>query len=141
MTVSKVMKTIPINMQIQKQKPSSKKTIYICFHNCSIVYSSGNAITAAAITQPFHVCTTLKSKFSMRNFPKGLLRLKINSKKKPATVGGSTSGIVRIPSHIALDTGFIFIILRAQKIPRKKAIIVATAPVFKEIHNLFHIVF
>ena len=31
---------------VQKQNPSSKKTIYICFHNCSIVYSSGNAITA-----------------------------------------------------------------------------------------------
>ena len=84
---------------------------------------------------PFHVCTILKSKFSRRNFPKGLRRLKIISRKKPATVGGSTRGIVRIPSNTALVTGFIFIIFLAHQIPRKNAMVVATAPVFKEIHK------
>ena len=84
---------------------------------------------------PFHVCTILKSKFSRRNFPKGLRRLKIISRKKPATVGGSTRGIVRIPSNTALVTGFIFIIFLAHQIPRKNAIVVATAPVFREIHK------
>ncbi|WP_243277524.1 hypothetical protein, partial [Blautia obeum] len=36
------------------------------------------------------------------------------------TVGGSTSGIVRIPSHIALDTGFIFIIGETDEASGKK---------------------
>ena len=61
--------------------------------------------------------------------------LKIISRKKPATVGGSTRGIVRIPSNTALVTGFIFIIFLAHQIPRKNAMVVATAPVFKEIHK------
>ena len=45
-------------------------------------YISGNAITAAAITQPFQVCTILISKLSRRKLPKGLFRLKISSRKK-----------------------------------------------------------
>lgn len=98
-------------------------------------YINGKAMTAAAITHPFQVCTTLKSKLSSKNFPNGLRRLNIRSRKKPATVGGSTSGIVRIPSRTALDTGFSFMIFLAQKIPKKNAMTVATKPVFKEIHS------
>ena len=87
------------------------------------------------MTQPFHVCTTLKSKFSRRNLPNGRLRLKIKRRKKPATVGGRTSGIVRIPSRTALEPGLSFMIFLAQKIPRKNAIVVATTPVLRDIHR------
>ena len=60
-------------------------------------------------------------KFSYRRIPRGRLLLKSSSRKKPATVGGSTMGSVRIPSLTALtvqvhpeasagprDTGFLF---------------------------------
>ena len=83
-------------------------------------YISGNAITAAATTQPFQVCTILISKLSRRKLPKGLFRLKISSRKNPATVGGSTSGRVRIPSSTALAPGFSFMIFRRKIFPEKK---------------------
>ena len=57
---------------------------------------------------------------------------KINNKMNPATVGGSTSGSVRIPSMTAFFPGGAMITLLAAKIPRKKEIQVATAPVFSE---------
>ena len=40
-----------------------------------------------------------------------------------------------MPSIIALAPGFNFMIFLAQNTPRKKAIMVATTPVFMEIHN------
>ena len=98
-------------------------------------YISGNAITDAAITQPFQVCTILISKLSSRNAPNGRLRLNSKSRMKPATVGGSTRGMVRIPSSMPLEKGFIFITSLAKNIPRKNAITVAVKPVFNEIHK------
>ena len=48
----------------------------------------------------------------------------------PATVGGSTSGIVRKPSQNALAFPFRPITNLAAKIPRKKETNVAATPVF-----------
>ena len=75
------------------------------------------------------------SKLSSRKLPKGLFRLKSKSRQNPATVGGRTRGIVRIPSSTARAPGFSFMIFLAQNTPRKKANIVAATPVFKEIHK------
>ena len=87
------------------------------------------------VQQTVEASGTLKSKFSRRNLPNERLRLKIKRRKKPATVGGRTSGIVRIPSRTALEPGLSFMIFLAQKIPRKNAIVVATTPVLRDIHR------
>ena len=84
---------------------------------------------------PSQLCTTLRSKFSYKNIPSGLLLLNKRSRKKPATVGGSTMGRVRIPSMTAFFPGDALTTFLAAKSPRKNERIVATAPVFKEIHN------
>lgn len=65
-------------------------------------------IEVAAIIQPSHDCTTLISNVSYKKIPNGLLLLKIKSRKKPATVGGSTIGSVSIPSMTAFLPGVVF---------------------------------
>ena len=67
--------------------------------------------------------------------PKGLLVEKISSRKKPATVGGRTSGMVRKPSRTARSLGPAFTAFLAVKIPRKKEMPAATIPVFSEIQS------
>ena len=67
--------------------------------------------------------------------PSGRLFEKIRSRKKPATVGGSTIGRVRIPSITALLRLPAFIIFPAANIPKKKQKNVATTPVFNEIQK------
>ena len=99
-------------------------------------YIRGKAITAAAITQPFHVCTTLKSKFSSRKLPKGLLQTEDQQQKKACHCRRKYQRHRKNTIQVtALDTGFSFMIFLAQKIPEKKRSTVATTPVFKEIHR------
>ena len=86
----------------------------------------------AARIQPSHVCTALIPKFSYSAAPNGRRRLKIRSRKKPATVGGRIIGSVRKPSITARTPGRSFITARAAKIPKKKDRIVATIPVLIE---------
>jgi hypothetical protein len=64
--------------------------------------------------------------------PKGLLLLNKSRRKKPATVGGKTMGSVRSPSATARTFGLAWMTFLAAKIPRKKEMIVATTPVFRE---------
>ena len=92
-------------------------------------------MTLAAMTHPSQVCTTLILKFWNRNIPRGLLLLNNSSRKNPAAVGGSTSGIVRIPSASAFFAGGNFTTFSAVNMPAKKQIIVAAIPVFKEIYK------
>ena len=96
---------------------------------------SGNAITVAARIQPAQVWTALNPNASYRKPPTGLLRLKIRSRIKPATVGGRTSGSVRIPSRTARNRVLFRTARLAAHTPRKKESTVATTPVFNEIHN------
>ena len=67
--------------------------------------------------------------------PIGRRRLKISSRKKPATVGGSTIGSVSSPSTNAFARLPMCITLRAVHTPRKKQITVATSPVLSEIQS------
>ena len=72
---------------------------------------------------------------SYKNEPIGRRRLKINSRKNPATVGGSTIGSVKSPSTNAFARLPMRITLRAVQMPRKKQITVATRPVLSEIQS------
>ena len=101
----------------------------------AFLYMRGKAITVAAMTHPSQVWTTLNPNSSNRNSPKGLLLLNKSRRKKPATVGGSTMGRVRIPSMTAFFPGDAFTALRAANIPRKNEITVATIPVFMDIYK------
>ena len=74
---------------------------------------SGKAITVAARIQPSQVCTTWMSSCWSRKIPIGRRREKIKSRMKPATVGGSTIGSVRIPSTTALTLYDSFTTFRA----------------------------
>ncbi len=96
-------------------------------------YIKGNAMTKAAMTQPGHVCTIFILNSSKRNLPKGLRRLKIKSRKNPATVGGSTKGNVKIPSTMDFAVLFSLMISLAAPIPRKNVSTVARIPVLREI--------
>ena len=117
-------------------RPAYTRFISICSMAArAFLYISGNAMTVAAITQPSHVCTTLKSNCSNRNSPSGRLLLKRRSRKKPATVGGSTMGRVRMPSMTAFFPGVVFTTFLAANIPRKNEINVATTPVFSDIKS------
>ena len=79
--------------------PASTRSASICSNAAlAFLYIRGNAMTVAASMHPIHVWTTCMLNVSSRNIPKGLLRLKIRSRKKPATVGGSTIGRVSMPS-------------------------------------------
>ena len=98
-------------------------------------YISGKAITVAAIIHPNQDCTTFMLKVSYRKLPRGLRLLNRISRKKPATVGGSTSGSVRMPSSTDFAAGPRLITLLAANIPKKNEMAVATAPVFREIHS------
>ena len=71
----------------------------------AVSYTHLNAITVAAITHPAQDCTTLMSKLPYRNAPNGRRTLNMSSRKKPATVGGSTIGSVSIPSRTAFILG------------------------------------
>lgn len=64
-----------------------------------------------------------------------LLVLKMSNGKNPATVGGSTSGSVRIPSSTALRPVFAFSTFLAAHIPRKNDTIVAAIPVLIEMKS------
>ena len=92
-------------------------------------------MTVAAMMQPSQLCTTLIWKWSQRKMPSGRRFENSNRRKKPATVGGSTIGSVRIPSTTALTDGRSCMIFRAAQMPRKKQRIVATHPVFSEIQS------
>ena len=98
----------------------------------AFLYMSGNAITMAAMTQPVQVCTTLMSKVLSKNMPKALLLENIRSRMKPATVGGSTKGMVNRPSTKALVPGFNLMTFLAVYIPKKKDMMVATIPVLRD---------
>ena len=62
-------------------------------------------MTVAAMMQPSQLCTTLIWKWSQRKMPSGRRFENSSRRKKPATVGGSTIGSVRMPSTTALTDG------------------------------------
>ena len=81
-------------------------------------YINGNEMTAAAITAACHVNTSVTSNCN-KNFPIGLRLPKVTNKKKPATVGGNTSGNIitastKVLPRLRLHTK------RAKNIPAKK---------------------
>ena len=96
---------------------------------------SGKAITTAATTHPSHDCTTLMPNVFRKNIPTGRRLLKMSSKIRPEAVGGSTIGIVRMPSSTALPRLPAHMARRAAKIPRKKERSVAARPVLTEIQR------
>jgi len=79
-------------------RAASRSVGLTCSNPASVVrYMSGNATTVAAMTVAGHENTIVMPMCSSAT-PSGLLRPKINSRKKPTTVGGRTSGSVRMPS-------------------------------------------
>lgn len=66
-------------------------------------YISGNEMTTAAMTVAAQENTILTPNSSKKSCPSGRFTPKSISRKKPATVGGSTMGRVKIPSSTILS--------------------------------------
>ena len=74
----------------------------------AVRYMSGKATTVAAMTVASQEKITLMLN-SCKKRPMKLLRPKMSSRKKPTTVGGSTSGKVRMPSTMPCPCGSFWI--------------------------------
>ena len=96
-------------------------------------YINGNEMTVAAITVAGHVNTSVTSNCN-RNCPIGDRLPKVSNKKKPATVGGNTSGNIITASTNVLPRLRLHT-KRAKNIPAKKVISVAAAAVFSVINS------
>ena len=94
-------------------------------------YMSGKAMTVAAMTVAGQEKAMLMPSRSSA-WPIQLRRPKMRSRKKPTTVGGRTSGRVRMPSIHARREPCIPYIHRAAIMPRKKVAMVATQVVAME---------
>jgi len=97
---------------------------------------SGKATTVAAITVAGQEKTIVMPMFS-NAWPIKLRRPKITSRIKPTTVGGKTSGSVRMPSiqarmlHVRRTLPMQYMLLAVNK-PRKNVAIVAAQVVASE---------
>jgi hypothetical protein len=77
-------------------------------------------MTTAAITVAHHEKAIFTAKNSMKNFPIGPLTPKTYNKKNPTTVGGNTSGNVKIPSSIIFAVSFLILTRNQATIKPKK---------------------
>src|SRR5215469_8410421 len=97
-------------------------------------YIRGKATTAAAITVAGQENTTVVPSRS-KSFPRGPRRPKSSSKKKPTTVGGSTSGRRQAPSTKAIAGPRCRSRHEAAARPRNKVIVVAVRLVSSDIQS------
>ena len=83
-------------------------------------YISGNDMTTAASTVAPQENAIFTLKYSRKNWPTGRFTPNTYNRKNPATVGGSTSGMVKIPSRIVFTSGWeIRTTIQAARIPIK----------------------
>ena len=99
-------------------------------------YIRGKETTTADNTVATQEKAIRKPKTSSTKLPIGRLAPKSHNRKKPATVGGSTSGMVRIPSTAAFSfLPLINMTAHAARIPMTKVITDAHTVVLSEIQT------
>ena len=97
-------------------------------------YMSGKDITTAASTVAVQEKAIFTPKYCKKKMPIGRFTPNRYKRKKPATVGGSTSGSVSTPSRrIFIRSFFMLTTHQAARIPRKKVSTMETLAVFMEI--------
>ena len=95
---------------------------------------SGKDITTAASTVAVQEKAIFTPKYCKKKMPIGRFTPNRYKRKKPATVGGSTSGSVSTPSRrIFIRSFFMLTTHQAARIPRKKVSTMETLAVFMEI--------